>query len=197
MGNIIYSDSIKKKILGEAVGSQIFQGAIEKLEGIVRKAIEMAKFDDKGHAFIILPKEARVLVSSGCELLSTPHEKKSVLHREEMVTVMDRDSVKSRPAESVAAIVYTHDACQADDQIPVEHKQECDVGDFYWVDILGFFGPPPPVSAHRFVRNLAGGNNQWDLPEADDAPGNREMLEKIKVECGKITEYEQTYMVLG
>jgi hypothetical protein len=92
--------------------------------------------------------------------------------------------------ESLVCIVYTAQAYKHDAQVSAEEIARIRNADFVLVAILASAGPKPPVSSHRFTRNLAGGNNSYK-------PENGYSIEKAIAEAAAIVAYEQEWITVA
>tara|TARA_R100000458_G_C8251775_1_gene228610 strand:+ start:796 stop:1392 length:597 start_codon:yes stop_codon:yes gene_type:complete len=117
---------------------------------------------------------------------------KARLHRGEAIVCVDRSKVELSALECVklACIVYSKDAALADPQVTDEVRNEIEAGGFEYM-LVTFLASahdePPAVSSHRFVRNLAGGNNDYK-------GYSKTRLVEI---CKDIINVEQEYMTVG
>ena len=122
--------------------------------------------DSAGQGFIPIPG-GEGLVLPGIGLRTLLSETTGVIreHRGEKQLCLDRTKADIGHADSVAAIVYTLDAYLKDPEVSKEDKKSAEEGPYTHVLIttLGFKGPKgePPVSPHRFARNIAGGNRKY------------------------------------
>lgn len=133
---------------------------------------------EPGQSFIKLPKEAVGMVSCGVGRHTGHQDDYCVrIHRDEPGVYLTR--VNAAECTGVAVVVYTMDAYKADPQVTAARLEDLrptspqvdpdryEVRDDFThvlVAVLGFADTPKPeVSSHRFVRNLAGGNNEYDM----------------------------------
>jgi hypothetical protein len=145
--------------------------------------------DEPGQAFIMLPPAAAEMVSAGMASRSeddTPEDYVIRHYREGCKLYLKRSVAEEQgrnKANGAAAVVYTLAAYLNDPDLDVqraetekqrakivaERKRVVDSGATHiTVAILGFYGPPSPLSAFRFCHNLAGGNNEaskWGLKD--------------------------------
>ena len=122
----------------------------------------------EGQHFVQLPEAAVSMVSAGVGLVKDQPVEHFVVreHRGEVNCYLHR--AHAADADGVAAIVYTLDAYKADPDVDMS-KEDFD-GDVSHVivAVLAFAGPQSPLTTHRFVSNLAGGNKEaleWDANE--------------------------------
>jgi len=122
----------------------------------------------EGQHFVQLPEAAVSMVSAGVGLVKDQPVEHFVVreHRGEVNCYLHR--AHAADADGVAAIVYTLDAYKADPGVDMS-KEDFD-GDVSHVivAVLAFAGPQSPLTTHRFVSNLAGGNKEaleWDANE--------------------------------
>lgn len=116
-----------------------------------------------GQHFIMLPSEVLETVSAGVgRTTKNPEDYVVRMHRGQASLFLKRTC--AAPAESCAAIVYTREAYLADPDVmrtpeKFHHISERDCTHVL-VAVLAFAGPKAPVGYERFVKNLAGGNNE-------------------------------------
>lgn len=100
---------------------------------------------------------------------------------------------KRRLAEKTtgaAIIVYTRDAFLADPQLTNEDRAWLDpAATHILVDVLAFSNTigAPQLSPHRFVRNMAGGNNAQLTASADE----------LRSEAQLVAAYDESYVTVG
>ena len=117
---------------------------------------------------------------------------KARLHRGEALVCVDRSKLElsALKCSKLACIVYTKDAALADPDMTDEQRNEIESGGFQYVLVTflaSAHNEPPAVSSHRFVRNLAGGNNSY-----------KEYSTTRLVEmCQDIVNVEREYMRVG
>jgi len=136
---------------------------------------------EPGQFFIMLPEGAKEMVSCGVGRHTGHQDDYCVrIHRGEPGVFLTR--VNAEECTGVAVIVYTKEAYEADPQCTPERvAAACPDGDetHVLVAVLGFAGdaPKPEVSSHRFTRNLAGGNNEYDLLARGQKKANEDLDE--------------------
>ena len=203
------------------IGTKVTADKVEFMRVIMDAVSKHDPEQDRepGQHFVMLPKEATEMVSCGVGR-HTGHQDDYVvrIHRDEPGVFLTR--VNAAECTGVAVVVYTRDAYEADPQVTPERMAALDDDTAYVVvAILGFAdAPKPEVSSHRFVRNLAGGNHEYDILrlmarwDADNLPENRmletddsiarskelERLIKEQAEHAKrVVEYEQTWCTVS
>lgn len=104
-------------------------------------------------------------------------------HRGEIGKFLKRDFAEK--CDSLNVVVYTKDAYIKDPDVTVEE----DLGDatHVVVAVLGSAGPRSPLTPHRLVSNLAGGNNEVDSWT----------LEDIKSKALETSEYYSEWSVVA
>jgi hypothetical protein len=93
-------------------------------------------------------------------------------------------------AESLSVIVYTATAYNLDPQVSAEETKRVGDATHVIVAVLAAIGPKPTISSHRFVRNLAGGNNHY-------SPDTGYTLRQAIDEAKTIVDYEKEYVVVS
>jgi len=83
--------------------------------------------------------------------------------------------------------VYTRDAYVADPDITPEDIQALGDSTHVIIAVLASSGPSAPLTPHRFVHNLAGGNNEALLWTADE----------IRAKAKEILSYANEYSVVA
>jgi len=95
------------------------------------------------------------------------------------------------PVESVAVVVYTTEAYLSDPEVAGDAKEVDRVRQAGWthilVAVLASAGPRAPLSAGRFVSNLAGGNKEALVWTADE----------IRAKAKEIAEYANEWSVVA
>lgn len=132
---------------------------------VLGRAIEehdFSKDEVPGQGFLMIP-DAVPLVSAGVGARTTdPADYVCRVHRGVVSAFLKRE--KAATVEGCAAIVYTLEAYLADPDVlkePEEAARVVEAGASHvLVAVLAFAGPKPPLTPHRFVANLAGGNNE-------------------------------------
>lgn len=152
-----------------------------ELEGAIRDF----KFPENGQALV--PMSGTGLVSCGVarrtEVPIVGYHIRQ--YREGPSLYADRKYAAS--TEHLACIVYTKAAYLAD---PDYNPEEVIVGDYVLVAVLASAGPKPPLTAGRFVHNLAGGNNAYK-------PENGYTIEKAVEEAKAISAYGKEWITVA
>ena len=189
IGNIYIHPIADRQLDGSAVGA-ILKNPADRGTAIeyVRDAINNSEGAYK-------PLDNEDLFLSGNYKLTddmTEDMFKARLHRGEPLVCVDRSKVElsALKCSKLACIVYTKDAALADPDVTDEQRNEIESGGFEYM-LVTFLASahdePPAVSSHRFVRNLAGGNNDY-----------KEYSKARLVEiCEDIVNVEKQYMRVG
>lgn len=143
-----------------------------------------------GQAFIFLPKEATGYVSAGVgKRAGVPADGYVTRnHRGRVDAFLTRDH--AQPADQVAVVVYSLDAYKADPEVGDLELASFPGGTTHVVvAVLAFAGPEggTPLTPHRFVSNLAGGNNEALTWTADE----------IRLKAKEIVGYDNTWCVVA
>ena len=122
----------------------------------------------EGQHFVRLPEEAVGMVSSGVGRVEGHPVEHFIVreHRGEVNAYLHR--AHAAEADGVAAVIYTLDAYKADPEVKMEEESFGDDVSHVIVAVLAFAGPQSPLTTHRFVSNLAGGNNEAKLWSGDE-----------------------------
>tara|TARA_R100000231_G_C5321663_1_gene163591 strand:+ start:692 stop:1285 length:594 start_codon:yes stop_codon:yes gene_type:complete len=190
IGNIYIHPIADRQLDGSAVGS-ILKNPADRGTAIecVRDAINLGR---QG-AYKLLFNED-LFLSGNYKLTDDMTEDmfKARLHRGEALVCVDRSKVElsALKCSKLACIVYTKDEALADPDMTDEQRNEIESGGFEYV-LVTFLASahdePPAVSSHRFVRNLAGGNNDYkDYSKA-----------RLVEMCEDIVNVEREYMRVG
>ena len=143
------------------------KGSVSFWKTVVSQTEFDADGDDgqvKGQRFIPLGNEALDMVSCGVGRRSVnPDDYVARSHRGAVGLYLKRSCAVR--AESVGAVVYTRDAYLADPDVANDTEEfnrisgsDCT---HVLVTVIAAAGPKPPVGMERFVKNLAGGNNEY------------------------------------
>ncbi len=156
------------------------------------RAIEGYSFPENGQGFVNVP-DAMPYVSCGIAprkaLPITAYVARE--HRGEVILCASR--LYAGEVKSLAVIVYTADAYKKAAQVTEEEAARItkEGADFVIVAILAGCGDPkPPVSSHRFARNLAGGNERY-------SPSNGYTLAQAIQEAQEISAYEADWITVA
>lgn len=151
----------------EVVGTKVLDK--EAFMAVLRQAIELHNFDvDHGQALIKID-EAVPYVSAGVGLRSHNTEDYVVRrHRDRVELYLKRE--RAARVRSVSAVVYAMEAYEKDPQVkPAEAARLQENGVTHViVAVLASSTSKPLMTAHRFVANLAGGNNVEMNMSADE-----------------------------
>lgn len=149
-----------------AVGTRVLDKG--KFMALLEKAVasfDTSKDTQEGQHFVMLPAEACELVSAGCGKHTGKAEDYVVrMWRGEPSLYLKRQF--SEKPTGVAVVVYTRKAYQLDPEVNAERFLKAfptDEHSHCIVAVLAFAGPKPPVGVSRFVANLAGANNEYDV----------------------------------
>lgn len=156
-------------------------------------AINKYEFPENGQGFIPMPN-ALGTVSCGAARrvnLKTAEAYHIVEHRGEIMLAAHRKF--AAVVTDLHAVVYTKEAYLADPQIEPEEFERIDETmypiDYVLVAVIASAGPSP-VSSHRFVRNLAGGNSKY-------FPENGYTIEQAIKEAKETVEYSQGWVTVS
>jgi hypothetical protein len=123
-----------------------------------------------GQAYIELPSEARHCVSGGVGIRTdNPDDYVVRLHRGRIGLYLKRELAEE--VTGVAVVVYTNYAYRNDPQVTLEETKRIRSNGFSHVLVAVLAhsdGSDSPLTPHRFIENLAGGNNealQWTADE--------------------------------
>jgi hypothetical protein len=92
--------------------------------------------------------------------------------------------------QSVNVLVYTAERYVNDPQVKPAEVERIGDATHVVVAVLAAAGPKPPLSSHRFVRNLAGGNPRY-------SPANGYTIEAAVKEAAEIAAYEQEWVTVA
>lgn len=143
----------------------------ERFEVVAKAAISTHDFDADdvpGQGFIQCP-DAVPFVSAGVgKRTENPSDYVLRLYRGVVEVFLRREHAAS--VEGCALVVYTKEAYLADpdvagDEVELERVKDAT---HVLVAVLAFAGPKAPLSPHRLVHNLAGGNREAALWTADE-----------------------------
>ena len=112
-------------------------------------------------------------------------------HRGEVILCAKR--LFASTPESLNVVVYERDRYVRESQVSTEEAARIlkEEADYVIVAVLASAGEGrPPVSSHRFVRNLAGGNKDY-------SPENGYTLEKAIAQAKEVAEYEQNWVTVA
>ena len=132
-------------------------------------AHDLARDRVPGQHFIFLPRMATQHVSAGIGLRDgvPAHHYVTREHRGRVDCYLNREHAAQ--CDQVAVVVYTLDAYKADPEVDQTEVNGFDnTVSHVLVAVLAFAGPQAPLSPHRFVSNLAGGNREALTYSADE-----------------------------
>ena len=155
------NNTIGTKVVNEDQFMRFLQECIEKYD--------TSKDRQPGQHFIPMPFEAFETVSAGVgHRTENPEDYVLRLYRGKVETYLKRG--KAAAVESLAAIVYISEAYLSDPDVKSKEAERIknSGATHVLVAILASAGPKAPLSPHRLVHNLAGGNReaeQWSAEE--------------------------------
>jgi hypothetical protein len=164
------NDTIGTKVIKENQFMQFLQECVEKHD--------TSKDRQVGQHFIPMPSDAFKTVSAGVGIRTqNPEDYILRLYRGNVETYLKRD--KATTVESLAVIIYTAEAYLADPDVKKEEAEriQSSGATHVLVAILASAGPRSPLSPHRLVHNLAGGNKEAQQWTADEI---REKANEVK-----------------
>jgi len=183
----------------ETIGSKVLdEGGFLVILANAMEAFDWSTCRQPGQAYIQLPQEACALVSGGVgKRTQDPEDYVIRMNRDQIGLYLKRQRTEyctpdaahpndffftrslAAPVDNVAVVVYTLDAYLADpDCTPEETARVKDMGATHvLVAVLASAGKPSTLTAHRFVHNLAGGNNEALAWTADEI---RQKAKEIK-----------------
>lgn len=142
-----------------------------------------------GQAYISLGKEACAFVSGGVgHRTQNPDDYVVRLNRGDVGMYLKRRH--AAPVDSLAVVVYTLAAYVQDpDCSDDERKRVMDMGlTHVLVAVLASCGKPSTLTAHRFVWNLAGGNNEALAWTADEIRQKAKEIRDFTSEWGVVAD---------
>ncbi len=163
--------------------------------GGLMKELKAYTFPDNGQGFIRMPATTYADVSCGVTKRAglTPNHYVVREWRHEVGLFARREF--AAPVESLHVVIYTRVAYLADPDTLADPNElariERDITVTHViVAVLASAGPKPPVSSHRFVRNLAGGNSAY-------TPDTGYTLERAIADAKAIVEYEREWATVA
>ncbi len=159
------------------IGTRVLnQGGFSTALSLALRSYDATNDRVPGQHFVVVP-EAMPYVSAGVGRNEFRTADQYVVreHRGRMGAYLKRKY--AAPVTGVAVVVYTRAAYMADPEVSADEVAAMGNATHVVVAVLGFAGPNPPLSPHRFVSNLAGGNNEAKTYTADDI---RRMATDIK-----------------
>lgn len=113
-----------------------------------------------------------------------PADIRATISRGSVEVFVPREKYTPVPVGSASAIVYTKEALMEDPEWDGVVPEE----DFIIVAVLANIGESPdPLSDHRFVSNLGGGNNKY----------LSYTIEMAREEAAQVKKFSETYIKLG
>jgi hypothetical protein len=171
----------------------------EHFLAILGEKLQTYAFPEDGHGFVSLDECLEDVTSGVADrdgMLRHMYHCRE--YRGEMCMFADR--VAAYPAEHLNVIIYTLKAYLADPQVSHAERgrlsqyiieNTCGEPIYILVAVLATAGPvSPPLSSHRFVHNLAGGNLTY-------TPQMGYTLEKAISEAQAIVEYEKHWITVA
>lgn len=158
---------------------------------VLRNRVAEFVFPENGQGFVPMSDNALPFVTSGVARRADCTTDDYIVreHRGEVCMFAKRE--RACPVESLACIVYTAHAYLADPEVSQAERVLIMAGGYthVLVAVLASAGPRPPLSSHRFVRNLAGGNAKY---QSDDYT-----IETAREEAATIANYERDYITVA
>ena len=160
--------------LGPAIGTKINEKDHASFLSDLRSAMETegrVEFED-GHSFIPLDESRDLVIAGVGKRTSNPDDFVVREHRGVVSAYLKREF--AAPVDSLAVIVYTREAYLKDPDLvgdPIkgvkgdpEELQRAKLSDatHFVVAVLAAAGPKSPLTSDRFVKNLAGGNSDFE-----------------------------------
>jgi hypothetical protein len=175
------------------VGTRVAFPMQQFVQEFVAQAVNSWKGPDRapGQHFIQLKLNEYMLgkfLSGVGRRTTDPKEYFPALWRGEVVLLGRRKLAE--PTTGVAVIVYTREAYLNDPQIDEAGRRWLDPRTTHvLVDVLAFSNTigSPQLSPHRFVRNMAGGNNTQLTASADE----------LRAEAQLVAAYDASYVTVG
>ena len=162
-------------------------GTLVNHEATLMVAIRVALEKDLQHKVGAIPIPTHC-VSGAFALLADvdPDDIRATISRGSVEVFVPRSKYTQVPAGSASAIVYSKEAIMEDPEWDGVVPED----DFIIVAILANVGEgPDPLSDHRFVSNLGGGNNKY---LAEDYT-----IEMARSEAEQVKKFSETYIKLG
>lgn len=153
------------------IGSKVTSDKFMPCVADAMKAFDWSTCQEPGQAYIQLPQEVCALVSGGVgKRTQDPEDYVIRVHRDQVGMYLKRNKTLAAPVDNVAVVVYTLDAYLKDpDCTPEEAERVKTLACTHvLVAVLASCGKPSTLTAHRFIANLSGGNNEalhWTADE--------------------------------
>ena len=169
---ILEQASILTAFDADSIGTKVVD--TDRFEEILAESIrshDPSKDRAPEQHFILLPLEARSLVSAGVgRRTADPQDYVLREHRGRVEAYLRRE--KATEVEGVAAVVYTTKAYLSDPEVAGDKGEVARIEDagatHIIVAVLAFAGPQAPLTPYRLVHNLAGGNREAELWDAKE-----------------------------
>jgi hypothetical protein len=152
----------------EAIGSKVTipqQDFIEKFVVPAIKAYDWSTCREPGQGFLVITNndaKGVVLPGDGSVEGRKPEDYVVRDHRGEIGLFLKREFAAPKTS-FLALVVYTRDAFGVDPQVTDERFDKIEDDATHVIVAVLASGGPAGMSSHRFVRNLAGGNNEYDV----------------------------------
>jgi hypothetical protein len=144
----------------KAVGSRIFTDQHGAFLHHLAQAIAAFPFPPSGQAKINVPEGTHTASCGVAHRRDVPFEGYHIVEYREGPSLF-ADRQHAAKTERLQVVVYTQKAYAADPDCTPQEVERCKDYDYIVVAVLASAGPEPPLSAYRFVHNLAGGNNEF------------------------------------
>ena len=174
------------------VGTKVTEAKRTQFLKQIESAIANTDFDKQecaGQASILVNHLVHCVTSGVGVRTKNPNDYIPRLHRGQMELFLKRE--RAMPAENCTIIVYTRAAYLADPQVASNSEETAMIQTsnttHVLVAVLADAGPHSTVSPHRFVQNLAGGNNQYKAWDA----------ERIQLEASKVKAYHDLFCTVA
>lgn len=172
----------KEKTVGSKVTDPRFWCMLEA-------AVKTHVFPESGQALIELPEGIPYVSGGVAHRDGVPFEGYHIVNYREGPGLF-ADRKYAAEVNTLSVVVYTRAAYLADPDVTAEEVFERGCDDYVLVAILAASGPKPPLSAYRFVHNLAGGNN-------DFKPENGYTLAKAIEQAKEIVAYGRDWITVA
>lgn len=177
----------------------------EEMMALVEKETRTFDFPENGIGIIYLPEKAHTISASGVAKRSLLNSKTRIIrsYRGSKDVFLDRTQVKIQKPSRVSAIVYTKKAYIADRKLESETTEsmvfkkslESEINlltdsnyKYFWINTIASLGPiGPPVTAERFIKNIAGGNAKYKKI-------HKSFYEKA-LDCMKMIDLDRNYQL--
>jgi hypothetical protein len=171
----------------DAVGTKVNDPGL--FDRLLAQELQIYQFPANGQGFVTLP-EAVPLVSCGVARRRDIPLSGYVVRAWRGEVDLFASRRYAAKADSVHVVVYKGDVYRADPQVSAEEAERVRDAAYVIVAVLATVGPKPPLSSHRFVRNLAGGNQKYSIESGYS-------LEAAIEEARQIVEYEKDWITVS